>query len=128
MSTTKKLPEIINTAWKNRKHAIVFSTVNKQGVPNSIYATCVSQFDESRFIVANNYFKKTMDNILLGSKGSLLFITEEGKSYQIKGAIKYYTEGEIFEDMKKWNPEKNPGHGAAVIEVEEVYSGAEQLL
>ncbi len=29
---------------------------------------------------------------------------------------------------KKWNPEKHPGHAAAALKVEEVYSGAEKLL
>lgn len=48
--------------------------------------------------------------------------------FLIKGSIKYYTEGDIFNDMKKWNPEKHPGHGAAAVEVEEVYSEAKKLL
>jgi hypothetical protein len=37
-------------------------------------------------------------------------------------------EGAIFEDMKKWNPEKHPGHAAAALKVEEVYKGAERLI
>jgi hypothetical protein len=28
--------------------------------------------------------------------------------------------------MKKWNPQKHPGHAAAALNVEEVYSGAEK--
>ncbi len=30
--------------------------------------------------------------------------------------------------MKKWNPKKHPGHAAAALKVEEVYTGAEKLL
>ncbi len=45
-----------------------------------------------------------------------------------KGIINHYTEGEFFDDMKKWNPELLPGHGAAVLEITEVYAGAEKLL
>ncbi len=97
-------------------------------MPNAIYATCVSKFSEDTIVIANNYFSKTLENILAGSKGSILFITKEKKSYQIKGSIEYHTEGVIFEDMKKWNPEKHPGHAAAALKVEEVYSGAEKLL
>ncbi len=44
-----------------------------------------------------------------------------------KGPIEYRKEGEIFDDMKKWNPKQHPGHAAAVLKVEEVYSGSEKL-
>ena len=122
------LPEKVSKAWENREGPIVLSTVNEDGIPNAIYATCVSKFSEDTIVIANNYFSKTLKNILAGSKGSILFITKEGKSYQIKGRIEYHTEGSIFEDMKKWNPEQHPGHAAAALKVEEVYTGAEKLL
>jgi predicted pyridoxine 5'-phosphate oxidase superfamily flavin-nucleotide-binding protein len=78
-------------------------------------------------VVADNFFNKTQTNILSGSKGSLLFITKEGKSYQVKGHIEYHTEGELFDDMKQWNPDKLPGHAAAALQVEQVFCGGEQL-
>ena len=122
------LPEDVSTAWEKRKGAIVLTTVDKDGVPNSIYATCVSKYDEETIVVADNYFDKTQKNILAGSKGSVLFITDEGASFQIKGRIEYLKDGPVFEDMKKWNPTKHPGHAAATLKVEEVYSGAKKLL
>ncbi len=122
------LPEDVGTAWEKRKDAIVLTTVDKDGVPNSIYATCVSKYDEETIVVADNYFDKTQKNILAGSKGSVLFITDEGASFQIKGRIEYLKDGPVFEDMKKWNPTKHPGHAAAALKVEEVYSGAKKLL
>lgn len=122
------LPEKVSKAWEDREGPIILSTVNGDGIPNAIYATCVSKFNEDTIVVANNYFSKTLKNILAGSKGSILFITKEGKSYQIKGSIEYHKEGDIFEDMKKWNPKKHPGHAAAALKVEEVYTGAEKLL
>lgn len=122
------LPEDVGTAWEKRKGAIVLTTVDKDGVPNSIYATCVSKYDEETIVVADNYFDKTQKNILAGSKGSVLFITDEGASFQIKGRIEYLKDGPVFEDMKKWNPTKHPGHAAAALKVEEVYSGAKKLL
>ncbi len=124
----KKIPEEVSKAWDKRRGPIVFSTVNREGMPNSIYSTCNSKYNEGIILVADNYFDKTKRNIISGSMGSVLFITGEDKSYQIKGPIKYYTDGDIFEDMKKWNPERLPGHGAASLEVEEVYSGSERLL
>jgi predicted pyridoxine 5'-phosphate oxidase superfamily flavin-nucleotide-binding protein len=122
------LPEEVSKAWDNRKGPITFATVDENGIPNAIYAVCVSKFSEDTIVVANNFFDKTKKNILSGSKGAILFITKKGKAFQVKGTIEYHTEGEIFEDMKKWNPEKHPGHAAAALKVEEVYSGSEKLL
>jgi len=122
------LPEEVSKAWENKKGPIILSTVNKEGIPNSIYATCVSKYSEDTLVVANNYFSKTLENIEAGSSGSILFLTPENKSYQVKGSIEYHTDGPIFEDMKKWNPAKHPGHAATALKVEAVYKGGEQLL
>ena len=122
------LPEIVSKSWDEKKGPVIFTTVDDQGIPNAIYATCVNKFKQDRIVIADNFFYKTRKNILRGSKGSILFITNEGKAFQIKGTIEYHTEGEIFENMKTWNPEKHPGHAAAALKVEEVYSGAEKLL
>ena len=99
-----KLPENVSNAWEKREGPIVLTTVDANGVPNAIWATCVSKFDEETIVIADNYFDKTRKNILSGSKGCVLFITSENKSFQIKGSLEYHKEGEIFEDMKKWNP------------------------
>ena len=119
------LPEAVCKAWEDRKGPAIFTTVNKSQVPNAIYVTCVSNFGGDSIVVADNHFSKTQKNILAGSKGSILFMTNEGKTYQIKGNIEYYTEGEVFDDMKKSYPSQ---HGSAAIKVEEVYTGAEKLL
>jgi len=122
------LPHPVADAWEKRNGPVIFSTVNDSGIPNTIYVTCVSLYDDETIVVADNYFDKTRKNILAGSKGSVLFITEDKKSYQIKGSIEYHKGGKLFENMKSWNPTKHPGHAAAALRVEEVYSGAEKLL
>ena len=122
------LPEKASKAWDEHDGPLVLTTVDENGLPNAIYATCVSQYTEETLVVANNYFSKTLANIKSGSKGALLFITKENKAYQVKGTIEYHSEGPIFDDMKRWNPEKHPGHAAAALKVEHVYSGAEKLL
>ena len=123
-----KLPDAVSKAWEDREGPVIFATVSKKGVPNIIYATCVSKYNEEKLVIADNFFDKTRKNILDGSKGSLLFIKKSGKAFQVKGSLEYHKDGEIFEDMKKWNPEKLTGHAAAVVKVEEVFSGAEKLL
>ena len=123
-----QLPEAVKDAWEKRSGPAIFSTVGDGPTPNAIYVTCVALYDESTVLIADNYFDKTRRNILAGGKGSFLFMTEDRKTYQIKGTITRHTSGPIFDDMKSWNPEKHPGHAAAALSVEEVYSGAEKLL
>lgn len=122
------LPEIVSQAWDNRKGPVIFSTVDENAVPNAIYATCVNKFDEETLVIADNYFDKTRKNILAGSKGSILFMTNEDKAFQVKGTIEYLKKGDIFDNMKVWNPQQHPGHAATALKVEEVYSGAEKIL
>lgn len=123
-----QLPEIVSKAWEDRKDPVVLTTVSTNGIPNSIYATCVSKYKDEYIVVADNYFSKTRENLKKEKTGSLLFITPEKKAYQIKGTVEYHTEGPVFDDMKKWNPEKHPGVAAAAVKIEEVYSGGEKLL
>ena len=124
-----KLPKEVSEAWDNREGAVVLTTVSEDSVANSIYATCVSKYDDETLVVADNYFDKTRKNILNGSsKGVILFITGDNKAYQIKGEIEYCTEGPIYDDMKAWNDPKHPGHAAVALKVKEVYKGAEKLV
>ncbi|MBN1937397.1 MAG: pyridoxamine 5'-phosphate oxidase family protein [Anaerolineae bacterium] len=122
------LPTVVLEAWESREGPIVLTTVDGEGTPNAIYATCVRLSGDDTLVVADNFFHKTRTNILSGSKGSLLFITKEGKSYQVKGRIEYHSEGPIFDEMKQWNPARLPGHAAAALRVEQVFSGGEQLV
>ncbi len=125
MSDAKK---ILKEAWDRHEGAVVLSTANRNGVPNAIYVTCVKLLDDGRIVVADNYFNKTRDNIRNGSRGAVLFITKEEKSYQAKGSIEYVTSGPIFEDMRKWVDPKHPRIAAVVLHVDELYSGAEKLI
>jgi len=124
----KKMTEELKKEWDNRNKAIVLTTVSNDGTPNSIYATCNALFNDDSILVANNFFDKTLKNIESTGKASVLFITNDDKSYQVKGSVKHINSGAEFDDMKSWNPEKLPGHGVAVIDIEEVYSGADKIL
>lgn len=122
------LPEVVREAWKNREGPAILTTVSEDGVPNSIYVTCVAAFGDERLVVADNYFDKTRKNILARGKASLLFMAKGGKAYQVKGQMEYHKQGELFEHMKTWNPSQHPGHAAAALVAEEAYSGAQKLL
>jgi predicted pyridoxine 5'-phosphate oxidase superfamily flavin-nucleotide-binding protein len=119
----------IRKAFDTVKGPTIFATVDEKGVPNIIYANCVKFFDDEHVIVADNYFDKTKKNLLhSGKRGSLLFMGADDTAYQIKGSLEYYADGKYFDHMKTWNPTRLPGHGAAVLRVEECYSGAEKIL
>lgn len=122
-----KIPETVKEAWTRREGPVVLATVDNDSRPNIIYATCVSLYRDQRVVVADNYFDKTRSNLKAGTKGAILFITKDNKAYQFKGAVEYHTEGPVFEDMKTWNPSQHPGHAAAVLVVDEVFSGAKRL-
>lgn len=122
-----KIPEIVRKAWEEREGPIVLATVDQNGLPNIIYATCTSMHGDEYLVVADNYFDKTRKNTKAGSRGSILFITNESKAYQLKGVLEYHTSGPIFDEMKKWNPTKHPGHAAAVLVVEEIFSGSKRI-
>jgi predicted pyridoxine 5'-phosphate oxidase superfamily flavin-nucleotide-binding protein len=124
----KALPETVLDAWDNRQPIIVLSTVSKDGVPNSIYVGSVGRYDDSTFFIANKCFNKTMQNILDGNKASILFLTYELKSFQLKGTIELQESGPIYEEMRKLDSGQYQSQYAAVLHVEEAYSGAEKLI
>ena len=121
------LPESVIKAWEDREGPVVLTTVDASGTPNAIYATCVRLFNPQTLVVADNYFDKTRKNILAGSQASLLFVTRAGDSFQVKGKVSYLTSGAVYDDMKRWNPTRHPGHAAAALTVESVFSGSEKL-
>ncbi len=123
-----KIPEKVRTAWEDRDGPVILATVDKDGIPNIIYATCVGTHGDDCLVVADNYFDKTRKNILSGSSGSILFRDKGGKAYQMKGMLEYYTEGVVFDEMKGWNPTNHPGLAAVALRVGTVFSGSEQLL
>ena len=122
------LPDDVRKAWEDRNGPVILATISEDGVPNIIYVGCVGAFGDDCLVVADNYFDKTRKNLQRqGGKGSMLFRNKEGKAYQVKGTLEYHKEGEIFDHMKAFTPSQHPGHAAAVLRVEEVYSGAEKL-
>lgn len=126
-STTDGMNLVVQ-AWENREGPAVFVTVDAAKTPNVIYVGEIHYVPSEGFIVADNYFCKTRANIQNGTKGAILFLTKDRKSFQVKGPLTYHTEGPIFENMQSWHDPKYPGVAAVLLRVEEAYSGAEKLL
>lgn len=125
------LPQGLIDGIESRKGPAAFTTVAPDGTPNSAWVGWLDRCDGNKIVLADNYFHKTRENILAGSKGSLLLITEDGTSYQLKGRIEYLKEGDLYDKMRDCIKGLNadlPAVAAAVLHVEEAYSGAEKLL
>jgi predicted pyridoxine 5'-phosphate oxidase superfamily flavin-nucleotide-binding protein len=121
------LPEEVASAWLEREGPLVLTTVDDNGMPNAIYIGVAKMITDGRLAVADNYFYKTIANIRSKCKASILFITKNRKSYQIKGRIDYHSEGPLYEEMLTWADPKHPRKGVAVMNPEEVYKGKERL-
>lgn len=122
------LPQAFLDAWENKEPRMIFSTADAKGEPNSVWVLCVKLLDNDRVLIANNFFSKTLENIKSNSRGALLMIAPEREAYQIKGSLEYYTEGEIFDDMKSWLDPKFAGVGATILNIESIYYGTEKVL
>jgi predicted pyridoxine 5'-phosphate oxidase superfamily flavin-nucleotide-binding protein len=120
--------KIVAKAWDHREGPAVLATVDAAKAPNVIYVGEIHCVPGEGFIVADNYFCKTRANIQNGTKGAILFLTKDRKSFQVKGPLTYHTEGPIFENMRSWHDPKYPGVAATLLRIEEAYSGAEKLL
>ena len=79
-------------------------------------------------MIADNYFHKTLKNIKNGGKGSILFITGDNVSFQLKGKVTYESSGEVKQYMRECLDPKYPVHGVAVLSVKEVFKGAEKIV
>ena len=88
-----KLTPAALQAWKNHDECMVFATCNPDNMPNSIWVICVKLINDEQFLISNNAFRKTFNNISLGSKGALLYIAPEREAYQVKGSLQYCTAG-----------------------------------
>ncbi len=123
-----KAIETLKEAWGLRAGPAILATVDAEGNPNSVYVLSMKLLDDGRIAVMDNYFHKTRENIKNGSRGSFLFLAKPRKPYQAKGPIEYLSAGPVYEGLKAAVDPKHPRVAAAVLTVEELYSGAEKLL
>jgi len=123
----KLSPEALQ-AWQNHDERMVLTTISADNTANSIWVICTKLINDEQFVIANNAMHKTLENVQTGSKGVLLYIAPERESYQVKGTLEYYTNGPIYDDMKNWLDPKFPGKGALVLNIEEVFYGAEKVV
>jgi len=118
----------IQEAWALREGPAVFVTVDPAKTPNAVYVGEIGYLPKEGFVIANNYFQKTFENLSAGNPGSILFLTQNRESFQVKGPLSYHPQGPIFDFMRGWHNPKHPGHGAVLLRAEEAYQGSTKLL
>lgn len=121
-----KIPDEIRSAWNELDGPVVLTTVDNDGIPNSIYVLMFKLIGDT-IAIADNYFYKTYNNIKLQSNVSILFITKNRKAYQLKGKISYFDKGAEFDDMLQWANPKHPRKGVAYFIPDQFYKGREKL-
>ncbi len=127
------IPDYIQKAI-NDQGLYILGTSSKENVPNLIYVKFLKVYNDSQILIANNKFFKTEKNLKENPQMSFVILDKEsGKSYQLKGNVKIYQDGPIFEETVKWVEElrHNPtteAKSAVILNIEEIYCGAEKIL
>ena len=125
-----KLPEEVKTAIDKAANVCV-ATTDAQAVANVIYVSYLKYQDDETIIIADNKFDKTRQNLNTNSKLSFVVLdTDTKKSYQVKGTVTSYSEGEQYQSVVDWVHVKHPQttpFAALYVEVEEVFCGSEKI-
>jgi predicted pyridoxine 5'-phosphate oxidase superfamily flavin-nucleotide-binding protein len=120
----KMPPEVRETLEKQKP--VPIATASKDGTPNVVFVGMLKVLDDENIMIGDNFFYKTSANLAENPKISILcYSGETKKSFQIKGSVNVYKEGETFEAMRKWvqgvNP-KLPAKSCVMVKVEEIYN------
>ncbi len=103
------------------------ATSNAQGVPNVVYIKYLKVIDDETILIADNYLKKTRENILNNGRIAFSVLDEDKGAYQLKGRAQRQETGAMYDEVQKWCPDKLPRAAAVVMKVEEIYNGAERI-
>lgn len=117
----------LERAFANLQGPCTLVTDGTEAPLNAIWVTNLKYLSTtSQVAICDNAFDKTRRNLLCGSRATFLLLTPEGP-LQIKGPVTYMTEGPEFEDAQAWGKQDFPLKGLALLQMEEVWSGAEKL-
>jgi len=119
-----KIPDVVKKAISKQELFCVATSTSK-GIPNVAYIKYLKVVDDQTILIADNYLHKTRDNIVNNGKIAFAVLDEEKGSFQIKGTARRLTKGSMFDEVQKWVTEKLPKAAAVVMNVEEIYNGAE---
>ncbi len=116
---TKEMIEAINN------DLVFVATVNRDGIPNVVPIGFARPLDENTILIADNFMKKTRENLEANPKIS--FVTKDSTKcpYQFKGSVEIFTGGKYFDTVTEWGQNamtKLSPKAAVLVKVEEIYS------
>lgn len=126
---SKLSSEVLTAIEKTMPYCI--ATASPEAKSNLVYITYLKALDENTIVIADNKFEKTRKNLDANPQASFVVMDPDTKiAYQVKGSLKCYTEGPNYQETVEWvhinHPQMTP-KAAFIMEVEEVYNGAERL-
>ena len=120
-----KMPSEVRETLEKQK-PIPIATASKSGVPNVVFVGLLKIVDDETLMLADNFFLKTAQNLMENPKIAILcYNSETKKSFQIKGNVTLYKEGENFATMKAWVHginNKLPAKACVMVKITEVYN------
>jgi uncharacterized protein len=120
------LPKVVRDAWGKMSGPAVLTTVDSNGMPNTVYVSNITLFEDGTIGIADGAFNKTRANILAGSPGNFLFLTENA-AYQLKGTFTYHSDKGSLERAKSWANLTFPIQAIVHFQTEIAYHGAEVI-
>jgi len=102
---------------------MALSTVDNKGIPNVAAIASKKIIDDNTIMTIDTFHKKTLSNIKNNGNVALA-MWKDSEGYQIKGIATHYTDGEIFEEGKKWILKLKPKKivkGVIIIKVTDIY-------
>jgi hypothetical protein len=120
-----KMPAEVRETLEKQK-PIPIATASKSGVPNVVFVGLLKIVDDETLMLADNFFYKTAQNLEENPKISILcYNGDTKKSFQIKGNVTVYKDGENFDQMRTWVHginNKLPAKACAMVKITEIYN------
>jgi len=111
--------EMINGIKNN--DLFFLATCSNEQIPNVVPIKYLKWIGNNKVLVADNFMKKTKQNILNNSNVSFVVKEIREHPFQFKGKVTIYTEGNYFDEAVKMVENHKP-KSALVMEIKEVYS------
>jgi len=103
---------------------VYFATAAKDGTPNAVPIGAFKLIDDETFLISDQYFNKTLNNLKENSKASISFWGDKG-GFQIKGSTTIHIGDETFRKDVDWMKEVRPQlipKSAIIMRVTGVYT------
>jgi uncharacterized protein len=107
------------------KDLVFLATASPDGVPNVVPIGFARPIDGETILIADNYMKKTRQNLENNPRISLVTKDATKCPFQFKGKVKIFESGEYFDIVTEWGQNamtKLTPKAAILMHVEEIYS------